>query len=336
MTITPSEIKNMKSAVNNGTAANGGRMSTIQAVSGVADAYFPRASNAERVAGRTWYAKRFVKVENAANETLTNAGAYLDYPTPADDKILLLAGTQTNTQGDLTGSEAKYGAGFLDAAVDIGDLTLVVNVDASAGADNIFRDGMRIRVSDKETPDALAGNESILTISGAPVVVGDQVTITVAAPGFDIGYASGAKVSGILEIGDIKCTVTGFTVNSVAGTYDDETYPVVGNNIGCIEDTITLTFTSSTAFNITSAQRGALGSGSVVAGAAPTNSDFGVAFWTLQAEGFGGAFVAGNTITFATHPASFPYFLKQVIPPNCNSLANNGTRLVVFGETVGE
>lgn len=335
MTIVASELKTLKAEVNNSTSANGGRVGLIEAVSGVSNAFFPVANNAERVAGRTWYSKRFYKVANAANESLANAYMVLDNPTPGDDKILLFAGTQTNTQGDLTGSELKYSAGLLANAVAIAATTLIVNVDASAGADNIFRDGMRIRVTDKATPDSLTGNESILTISGVPGVVGDQVTITVAAPGFDVGYSAGAKVSGIMEVGTVGCSVNNVVVTSAGGDYDNVNFPITGNNIGCIEDSITLTFTSGSAFNITSALLGSLGSGSIGAGASPTNPDYAVDYWVVDSAGFTGTFLAGDTITFDTHPANVPFFLKQVIPPNCASLAGNSVLVVLYGETVG-
>lgn len=309
-------------------------MSSVEAVSGGADSYFPRASDAERVAGRTWHSKRFYKAHSATNETLSNSYLVLDKPTPGDDKVLLFAGTQTNTQGDLTGSELKYGAGVLNTSANSGTSTLVVDVDASAGADNIFRNAMRVRITDKATPDALTGNETIRTISGAPSVVGDQVTITLSTV-LDVTYGAGAKVGGILEVGDIECSITGFTVTSAGGTYDDTTYPIVGSNKGCVEDSITLTFTSGTAFNITSANLGSLGSGSIGAGASPTNPDFSVPYWSMVSTGFGGTFLTGDTITFSTHPASAPFFLKQIIPPNAASLAGNSTTIILYGESTG-
>jgi len=332
MTILDSELKCYKSATVNDTAANGGRMSNVQVISGVVQNVWPHVLKAERDAGSTKYRKLFYKVANDADETLFSAQLYFDAPTAAGDYVVMFAGTQRNTQADITGSERKYGAANLQTNAVAGSNTLVVTVeDASLTA--MFVNGDTIRVTDKLTPTSATGNEELHIINGVPVVAGLQVTITTTAVlANNYTTAAGGRVMSIYNYGDVKCVADNW-VETGAGTYDETTYPVICDNIGTIEQTWTLTFSDATNYTISGDTVGSLGAGSISTDFSPPNPDFSKPYFTLEHEGFGGTWAAGNTIVFQTHPAAVPIWEKRVVPTGAGSLANNKVTAVISGES---
>ncbi len=333
MTILDSELKFYKSATVDDTPANGGRMSAAEVISGVVQNVFPHVLKAERDSGSTKYRKLFAKVANDADETLLAAQLWLDNPTPADDWCVMWPGSQTDTQGDITGSERIYGCAALSSDAAAGGSTLVVDVEDTS-ITGIFHDGDTIRVTDMADPSAATGNEEFLTISGAPTVSGTQVTITVAETlANDYTVAAGSRVSSVYGAGDIKCSMTGWTETTAAGAYDEATYPPVLDNIGTIEQTWTLEFTDASNYTVSGDTVGSVGSGSISADFAPQNPDLSKPYFTLEATGFGGTWAQGDKIVFTTHPAAVPIWEKRVVPAGAASLANNKITLVLSGES---
>jgi len=331
MTIQSSEIKAYRAATNNDSASNGGIMSANESVSGVAGNVLPPVTQAELTSGVTRHRKLFRKVANDADETLFNARAWVENFTPGDDRVLIFAGTQTDVQSDLSGSERVYGAGQLDSDVTAGATSIDVLMEA--GGDDAIQNGDTVRISDKPTFDG-AGNEEERTVSGAPGKAGDVYTITLDS-GLDNGYlAADTRVASILTVGDIKGAYSGFTVTSAGdGAYDDTANPVELDNIGTIQDTFTLTFTSATAFDIAGLEAGALGSGNISSDTAPNNASFGKPYFTLRSAGFSGTWQAGDTIEFTTSPAAAAFWYKHIVPAGAASLTANKAIVVLDGES---
>lgn len=332
MTILDSELQCFKSAVVGDTSANGGRMSNVQVISGVVQNVWPHVLKAERDAGSSKFRKLFYKVANDADETLLAAQHWLDAPTAAGDYVTAWPGTQRDTQADITGSERKYGCANLQANAVLGASTLVVEVE-NAALTGMFVNGDTIRVTDKATPSSLTGNEELHTISGVPVVAGLQVTITIAGVlANNYTTAAGGRVMSIYSFGDIACAVDNW-VETGAGTYDEATYPVRCDNIGTREETWTLTFSDAGNFTVSGDTVGSLGAGTILADFAPLNPAFSKPYFTLDFEGFGGTWAAGNTIVFQTHPAARSMWEKRVVPAGSASLANNKVTSVTSGES---
>lgn len=331
MAIVRAELLLMKAQNNNDLSSNGGRMSDTEVTDGASANLFPRVQNAERLAGSTKFRKAFYKVASAEDKTLSNVRIYEENFTIGDDRIQMIFGDQINTQGDLLGSEDKFGAGTLDVTILSTATTLDIAVETGAGAENIFRDTMLCRISDKANIDG-AGNESFFTISGVPTVLADVVTVTLAAQ-VGTAYAAGARISGVMEVASVVGTFVSFVVTSAAGLYNEITNPVLVDSIAGVEQSWTLTFTSGTAFDITGDILGAVGSGTIAAGGAPTNPFYGAPYFTLAPAGFSGTFLSGDTITFNTSPASVPVWLKRVVPAGSNSIANNKAIIVMDGES---
>jgi hypothetical protein len=331
MAILTSELIFYKSATVDDTSANGGRMSTNAVTSGVLQNVFANVLSAERVAGSTKYRKLFLKVANDSDLTLLSSKFWFDNITQAQDWAVFWAGTQTNTQADITGSERKYGCGTLKTTVSAGATTVIVTVE-DASVTGIFQNGDTIRITDKVNPDSVSGNEEFATVSGVSVS-GVDVTLTVSA--LTNGYTAGVgtRIMSVLNAGDIACSVDNWVETSGSGTYDETTYPVVCDNIGTIEQTWTITFTDATNFTVAGNTVGAVASGTIGSNYSPNNPSFTKPYFTLSSAGFGGTWANGNTIVFQTHPAAYAIWEKRVVPAGAASLSSNKITLVVAGES---
>lgn len=332
MSVTTAEMKFYKALTINDTVANGGLMSANTYTSGAVQNVFQNVLSAERLAGSNKYRKLFCKVANDADETLYANTFWIHAPTAGADWVVFFAGTQTNTQSDITGSERIYGSSVLATSVAASATTVVVNVE-DATTTGIFQVGDTIHITDKLTPSSTTGNEETAEIDSIAAVSGTQVTMTLTA-GLLNGYtASLTTVSSVYEPGDVLCSVDNW-VETGAFTYDETTYPVVCDNIGTVEQTWTLTFTNSTTFTVSGNTVGSVGSGNITTDFVPVNSAFAKPFFTLAFAGWGGSPAAGNTLVFKTHPAAVPIWEKKVTPANCASITGNNVYLVWGGETL--
>lgn len=331
MTITLSEMKFYKSATVTDTAANGGLMGASTYTSGVVQNVFPNVLSSERVSGSTKYRKIHCKVANDTDETLYGSKAWLFGPSAGDDWVFLFEGTYSDTQADITGSERKYGSSLLQTAADAGDTVIVIEVE-DASMTGIFQAGDTIYISDKLTPTATTGNEEEKVIDSIDSVSGTQVTMTLTEQLLN-SYATGTKVSSVVELGDIECSVSGWTETGTF-TYDESNYPVILDNIGTVYQIWTLTFTSASAFTVSGNTVGSVGSGNISTDFAPVNGNFTKPYFTLEFAGWGGTPVAGDTLVFITSPAAPALWECRKVPANCSSITGNNVYLCWSGETL--
>lgn len=328
MSIQASEILFYKSAMVTDTGANGGRMgarATARIASGVKNNLFPDPSQAERASGKTRLRKVFCAVENAEDLALTNAAAHLTRTTGADDFVTLFHAGQRETQAGI-GTPREYGAAALAAPVNAGDSSMQITVE-DADLD-VFRSGDAVWIGDGSNEEYFQD----VTVSGSA----PDLTVTLAA-GDQLAnaYAQGqAFVASLLPHPDtdLQAGASHWTESSSAGTYDEGAHPLELRNIGCVEDDWTLTFTTASAFVVEGVYSGALASGSIGADYAPANPEGGV-YFTLRASGWAGTWAPGDTITFSTHPAAWPVWLKQVVPAGAASASSAGTGLRLRGES---
>ena len=340
MAIINSELIMLKSLVVSDVAANGGLMDNGSVVSsGVVNNVWPSVFKAERLAGSTKYRKTFLKVANDAGETLFNPQVWMDIITQGDDWQVFFLGTQTDIQSDIDGTEDCYGCSSLTSDISAGVSSFTVTVEDDSlvpgGADEIFRDGDTIRITNKSTPTSVTGTEEDLVISGTPSVSGTDVTITITGTTANAYTSSSTRVMSLLEPGYIACGYSSF-VDDTAGTgvYDDSAYPPLMDNISTIDQTVTITFTDSTNFTATSNVAGVtLTGGSTAVDYAPSNPTFSKPYFTLEKDGFSGTWANGDTIVFHTSPASFAIWQKRVVPAAAASLTGNKTVIVFSGES---
>lgn len=322
MPIASAELKLYKSSVVTNESGNGGRLSANEIVSGVANNLFPNITEAQRTAGITLKRKSFRKIANDADTAASNGKFYIKDITPGGTRAVLYAGTQRDTQGDLTGSERKYGAGRLAADVSAGATTLVVDVEPDNGAANIFQAGDTLYLSD-------GSNDEYVTIDTGGVSWSvDQATITLAAGTLNSYLAATpTTVSSCLEAASVVTSFDNWVETSTSGTYDEAGSPPTLDNIGTIEETWTLTFTSATDFSVVGDTVGSVGTGSTAGDFAPVNADFSKPYFTLLAAGFAGTWAIGETIVFQTHPAAFPHWCDLIVPAGTASYSNDAVTI---------
>lgn len=342
MAIQASEIKWYKSSVVNDTAGNGGTLSANESIDGVKNNVWPDVSQAERMAGSVKYRKTFIKIANDDDLALINPCIFVETGTPGDDSIVLLPGSQTDTQAQVVGYTRFYGAATLDLNTQTGDTIVTVNVEAGngLGGHEIFRNGDLVRISDKTSVDAGSGNAEFVRLASSAAVAwnGNQATLTLA-PGVSLTYAylaANSKVASVIEAADIEAAVDNWSESSVAGTYDEVASPVLLDHIGSVEENWTLTFANPTQFNCHGDTLGLVGSGTIGGGAfAPNNPDFNKPYFTLAngAPPWGGSWAATETIRFRTHPAAVAVWEKRTVPAGANSFSGNKVVVAITGES---
>ena len=138
----------------------------------------------------------------------------------------------------------------------------------------------------------------------------------------------------MIEATNVEVTFDGWGESSASGTYDETTNPPVLDAIGSIEQSWTITFTDATNFTCVGDIVGSIGSGSIGGGDfAPNNTDFSKPYFTLADVGWAGTWANGDTVSFTSHPASSPVWLKRTVPAGANSLSGNKVIPAISGES---
>ena len=334
-----SDILTFLSAEVSSASTNGGRRSYNQVISGVINNVWPHVTKAERTSGSTLHRFLYTLAGDDTDGTLISADEFIDSPTEGEDYVITFEMPYGSTQADITGSERKYGASVLqaDVAAASGPVTFNVTVehtDLASGTNAIFVIGDSIRITDKVTPDAVAGNEEFLTLTNVSNVA-ELVTLTVSedlANSYTV--ASNTRVMSIISYGDIKTSSDNYVVTTVGdGDYDYTSYPIILDNLGTEEDSLTFTWTDATHFTCTGSSGNNYGSGDTGTDFIPTNPNNSKPYFTLEYLGFSGTWAGGDTFTIDVHESSFLTCLKRVVPAACASLANNKVTSVITGES---
>lgn len=330
MPVLGSELKMYRSAlVGDVAASNGSVMSSNEVVHNVNNNIFPDVPQSERVTGSTKFRKVFYKNTNSADLVLLNPRVYLDKYTQGDDAVYMAVGTQSDLQSAL-GSPKLYGCGKLDLSANTGATQLKVLIEDPAT--QFFTNGDTVRITNKADVNA-AGQEEFATISGAPSIAGSVVTMNLTAPLTNTYSATDTRVSTVYSPGaDLKPTITGTNVATV-GNGDLTFTSMLLGNAGTIHDDWTITFSSSTAYAVSGARTGSVGTGNTLTDFAPNNPATGTPYFTLPAAAFSGAWAAADTATFTTNPAAIPLWLKRVVPAGAAAISGNRFVVAVDGET---
>lgn len=305
---------------------NGGICSYRTLAASAEDSPWESVPPSDLEAGAVQYRKAFWRIANADDLPLSKAARYLHRPTPGEDHIHICAGTHDDIQSDISGGSPDwYGSAPLNASVLAGATEVEVSLEDPAVT--IFRDGDLIHITNKATPSAGTGTEEWRRVDGAPTLDGSVLTIQLSTP-LTYGYSNAVTwVSSCLEATGIAGAVEDVVVTSAAGMFDESDVQVHGK--GSYYETITLSFTSSTAFTASSDQDGTLGSGSIAAGISPDNLDTGTKRFTIDPSAFGGTFANGDEITFLVVPPELAHWERRTIPEGCGSLASNSRTMVL-------
>jgi hypothetical protein len=308
MALTALEIIALKSRYVNDGATNGERANHATPItSGAVGNYFPAVSPANRVAGLTRYRKVFTHVASADDVVASRITTFLSAPTTlTDTQSFLFAATQRGQQSGITGSERKYATGKLNANISAGATAIVANFETGNGANLVIQAGDVCLIFN--------GTDYDTELEVASVVwTVDQAAITLVAGCTMDFLAADSYVAAAVRVLDVKPTYSNFVENSVSGTFDDTTYPIVLNNVGTDEQSITITKGAANAFSALSDIWGALASGDRTVDYEPNNPLFSVPYFSLPAAGWGGTWLANETIIFQVHPATVQYWHKLTV-----------------------
>jgi hypothetical protein len=334
MPIASSEIQwfNPASVSDATPAQNGGRPSQVQNVGGVKNNLFPDSSLAQRAAGVEHWRKAFILIKNAANQSLIDPKISIESGTPGDSYTLIYPATWTDTEATRTGRPYGYGTLASAAAASDTSITVTSEADFSGLTDKPFQVGDLIRIDARA--DVTAEGLSEYAEIDSVTYDGDELTIGLVA-GLANSYDAGVHVASVIAPADFAAAVADM---AVAGdvTYDDTAYPIAVPQIGSIYQTWTVTVTDAAAgaLSVAGDTLGQIASGAQGVNLAPTNPNGGV-YFTLDADGWGGAAADGDALTFTTIPAGAGIWYQRVVPPGANAIASDPVAVCVEGESAG-
>lgn len=154
--------------------------------------------------------------------------------------------------------------------------------------------------------------------------VGNVVTVELDDQVSNAYTVAETRCAGCLYDAEIVSSVSSETVTTAGnGDYNYTTYPIVAHNEGAENDVITLTFTSSSAFNISGANLGSLGSGTTGASLTVLNPDTSEDLFTLNNSGWSGTWASGDTLEFTINPSSIPVWIKETVPAGTTQEPHN-------------
>ena len=326
------------------TDTAGGRMNHLTVIpSNAIEAALPVISANDRVNGVTQRAKLFYAIENIGHKTLLSTAQFLAYPYPVSGVVCsLIKGNFANVWGDVKNGR-KYGCGVLasvpsyNATTD--ETTIVISTQGEAYAHfayNVSGVGNRIAITNMQTSSDSTGKLEFHTITAASYS-GSQCTVkfdgqlrhTYATSRVVNGVDVATRVASCVEHGDVTSTFSVANNTSINGTVDAT--KLQPRNVGCISQTITITFESSTSFQSVSNIAGVtLTGGSKNTTWSPTDTDGQAylavlsAFWTNNGSG---DWQAGDSIQIHTEPAAMPVFLVVEVAAGTDSFSPTSINL---------
>lgn len=320
MTVADADMVLVRASANNDTTSNGGALTETEITDGAAENLFPHVTDAERTAGLTRYRKAGFRNKNASDLSFQNFLLWISQPSTADDYFFLLAGTKAQVQSDISGSSDWVATGVLDANASAGAVSIDVEFPSAAGV----QDGDTIRLDDG------AGTVEFATVDGSVSWTGNVATVPLST-GLSNGFSAGDQVAGVVDLSDVETSFDTWVETSAAGTYDESTYPLTLYNVGTIDESWTLTFTSATEFSVSGASVGVVGTGTISGDFQPANGAS--YYFKLLAAGFGGTWASGDTITFKTYSAGVAFWLKQVVPAATSAYTGSTVKIAGTGES---
>jgi len=347
-------LKNSK--VINNTGSNGGDISQFKPASRSPSGVFPMAEPEVLVNGDTRYRKLHWHYDvDATGKFMITPYASVNFPSVGGDHYYLIDATDVYTQGDIVGTERKYGAGLLSTAITAGDTTF--NITVADATLNTFQSGDVVKIQHILWDDINNVWGAVLTTTievQSVAVSGNTLTITCVNPITDAfvnlsngefnrvdsnGFVIEAVAAfSLLPFGDVNpatserevyCKATASSVTSAGGSFDET--QVLCNARSTVDQVITLEFTSGSAFTATGNTIGAMGTGSILASFEPVNPDYSLPYLIIPPDAFSGTFTAGDTIDVTVKGAYVSFFSAQVIPPATDPYSNNLVTHVFYG-----
>lgn len=125
-------------------------------------------------------------------------------------------------------------------------------------------------------------------------------------------------------------------IGSGAGaSYNDVDYPVLVDNANAITERWVLEFTSATGFKVIGETVGQIATGSVSTSVAPLNPRTNQPYFTLDPDGWGGGWAAGNALRFNTVGGLAPVWCVRTVLAGAPETTTDSFRLQVIGNVEG-
>lgn len=101
--------------------------------------------------------------------------------------------------------------------------------------------------------------------------------------------------------------------NTTTAQYNSLSYPQIITNGGAIDGKWALVFTSATSFNVVEEKLGVISAGNINSDCSPINALTGAPYFTLQWQGWGSGWAAGNAVRFNTDSALGPMWVIRTV-----------------------
>lgn len=168
------------------------------------------------------------------------------------------------------------------------------------------------------------------------------------SPPLSHSYPAGALASTALLIGSLQARVnTGVLFaqevltpdwsdtrqgNAIFAQYNQTLYPILVQNSGCETERWAVRFLSPTSFQVIGEHVGVIATGNTSTDCAPINPATNTPYFTLQSEGWGSGWAAGNVLRFNTVSATYPLWLARTIQPGASTVVDDHFTIQVRGD----
>lgn len=307
------------------TNAHGGRLSNVSIPNGSVRSLFRDIEMADLTAGTVRRRKFYYKNLNGDNIRLQGTRIYLGFWPNSSVRHHIFAGTQIDTKADLS-SIRRYSVANVTQAITAGDTTVSITTHGSSFA--AFQAGDTVAVLDLESPADGSGKREFRTITNVSYT-GAVATLTLNSA-LDSSYETARTVSGntvytrvasCILPGDLIASIGTITKSSVLGSYDNVNYPITASNVGCVKETFTLTFTSSTAFTIVGDTLGNVGSGNTMGDVTINNITLGDVMLGIPSGFWTGTWATNDSLIIPTTPAAAPIWGEIDVLPGTTPVA---------------
>jgi hypothetical protein len=320
MPILTEQIKFYKSMYVNDSLTNGGRIGDTLITDGALNNLFRNIQSSEREAGIDLYRKFFIKNENPNDLSLDNPNIRISNVSSGEDYFQIALGTDTDNQAIADDITNWYGSGYLHADFGPTESSLDIICKQASGLPS----GSSLMIS-----NGLQQAEMVML--GTPSWNGSIATVTISGETGLTFLRDVSIVSAIIPFDNISPSLENWSEGSAAGLYDETLYPVTLYNIGTVTESWTLTFTSSTAFGVSGAIVGNVGTGVITENFVPVNGSG--YYFNLDKMGWSGLWESGDTITFNTVHAAQGIWVKESVPLGAVSQSNNLMSISLIGES---
>lgn len=254
------------------------------------------------------------------------------------ERVEVTTNDHFTTTGTGTFSNGFLGTGRITGAISAGGNSMDINF-FDTDIEGRVHIGDKLLITDKEnvgdTGHSIEEVE-IATISWAGTIA-TITTSTTFQNSYAISYVGTGgvtfytRVAVPLVIGNLVPSISNIVKTLPTGDYVNTS--IVAKAQGSVQDNITLTFTSATAFDVTGTNVASYGSGNTSTDFNPTNPNTSTPYFNLSFSGWSGTFATNDTLTFTVNPPSQGIWIKEVVPAATPSFALNKTWVACKGDS---